>query len=76
MGEHSKIEWTDHTFNPWMGCARVSEGCRHCYAEEMMDHRLCLILVSIRLFMLILRGGMHLQEQRHRVELSKQNIPR
>ncbi len=31
--EESKIEWTDHTFNPWWGCTRVSEGCRHCYAE-------------------------------------------
>ena len=33
MGENSKIEWTDHTFNPWTGCAKVSEACRGCYAE-------------------------------------------
>ena len=33
MGEHSKIEWTDHTFNPWWGCVRVSPACQHCYAE-------------------------------------------
>ena len=33
MGENSKIEWTDHTFNPWWGCTHVHEGCRHCYAE-------------------------------------------
>lgn len=33
MGEMSKIGWTDHTFNPWVGCARVSPGCQHCYAE-------------------------------------------
>lgn len=33
MGESSKIEWTDHTFNPWWGCVRVSPGCEHCYAE-------------------------------------------
>ena len=39
MGENSKIEWTDHTFNPWMGCTKVSEGCTFCYAEELMDHR-------------------------------------
>lgn len=32
--EHSGIEWTDHTFNPWIGCTRVSEGCVHCYAES------------------------------------------
>lgn len=39
MGEFSKIEWTDHTFNPWIGCQKVSPGCDHCYAEAMMDHR-------------------------------------
>ncbi len=39
MGEFSKIEWTDHTFNPWIGCQHVSPGCDHCYAETMMDHR-------------------------------------
>ena len=33
MGEGSKIEWTDHTFNPWWGCTRVSPACDHCYAE-------------------------------------------
>ncbi len=39
MGENSKIEWTDHTFNPWVGCQKVSPGCDHCYAEALMDHR-------------------------------------
>ncbi len=39
MGAASKIEWTDHTFNPWIGCQKVSPGCDHCYAETMMDHR-------------------------------------
>ncbi|MBY0430173.1 MAG: phage Gp37/Gp68 family protein, partial [Rhodospirillales bacterium] len=33
MAENSKIEWTDHTFNPWVGCIKVSEGCVNCYAE-------------------------------------------
>jgi len=37
--ENSKIEWTDHTFNPWIGCQHVSPGCDHCYAETMMDKR-------------------------------------
>lgn len=32
MSENSRIEWTDHTFNPWIGCTRVSPGCDHCYA--------------------------------------------
>ena len=33
MADKSKIEWTDATWNPIRGCNRVSEGCRHCYAE-------------------------------------------
>jgi protein gp37 len=33
VAEHSKIEWTDHTFNPWTGCTKISAGCDHCYAE-------------------------------------------
>ena len=37
--ENSKIAWTDHTFNPWIGCAKVSPGCANCYAEELMDKR-------------------------------------
>lgn len=39
MGSNSKIEWTDHTFNPWIGCTKVSPGCANCYAEELMDKR-------------------------------------
>ena len=39
MSENSNIAWTDHTFNPWIGCTRVSPGCAHCYAETLMDHR-------------------------------------
>ncbi len=39
MGENTKIEWADHTFNPWIGCAKVSTGCLNCYAERDMDHR-------------------------------------
>jgi protein gp37 len=33
VGEATAISWTDHTFNPWWGCTRVSPGCQHCYAE-------------------------------------------
>jgi len=33
VSANSKIEWTDHTFNPWIGCTKVSPGCEHCYAE-------------------------------------------
>jgi protein gp37 len=39
MAENSKIEWTDHTFNPWIGCTKVSPACDNCYAEAMMDKR-------------------------------------
>ena len=40
MGESTKISWTDHTFNPWMGCERVSEGCRNCYAATFVGGRM------------------------------------
>ena len=39
MAEFSKISWTDATWNPWIGCSRVSEGCKNCYAENLMDRR-------------------------------------
>lgn len=32
---NSHIEWTESTWNPTTGCTKVSEGCRHCYAETM-----------------------------------------
>lgn len=31
MGVKSGIQWTDHTWNPWMGCTKVTAGCDHCY---------------------------------------------
>jgi protein gp37 len=33
MGDKTGISWTDKTFNPWWGCARVSPACVRCYAE-------------------------------------------
>jgi protein gp37 len=35
VGTTTAIKWTDHTFNPWMGCTKVSPGCDHCYAEAL-----------------------------------------
>ena len=31
MGKESKIEWTDSTWNPWIGCSKISAGCTNCY---------------------------------------------
>lgn len=39
MAEASLIAWTDSTFNPWIGCMKVSPGCDNCYAETLMDMR-------------------------------------
>lgn len=39
MVANSKIEWTDHTFNPWIGCTKVSPACDGCYAENLMSNR-------------------------------------
>ncbi|MFT3829851.1 MAG: phage Gp37/Gp68 family protein [Opitutaceae bacterium] len=35
--EDSKIAWTNHTFNPWIGCTKISPGCAHCYAKAQQD---------------------------------------
>jgi len=35
VGSKSSIEWTEATWNPVTGCSKVSDGCRHCYAERM-----------------------------------------
>lgn len=39
MGQQTTIEWCDHTFNPWMGCTKVSPLCDNCYAETLADTR-------------------------------------
>lgn len=39
MAENSAISWTTHTWNPWMGCTKVSPACDGCYAEALMDKR-------------------------------------
>ena len=40
MGEQSGIEWTTATWNPVIGCAKVSPACTNCYAEEYAAKRL------------------------------------
>src|SRR6202158_2051969 len=37
MSEHSKIEWTEATWNPVRGCLKISPGCKHCYAETFAE---------------------------------------
>src|SRR5258708_8350250 len=37
MSTSTKIEWTDHTWNPIRGCTKVSPGCAHCYAETFAE---------------------------------------
>lgn len=39
MGEQTKIEWCDMTFNPWIGCTKLSPGCQNCYALDLMETR-------------------------------------
>ena len=34
MAGKSTIEWTDDSWNPVVGCTKISEGCRNCYAER------------------------------------------
>ena len=35
MSTQSRIEWTEQTWNPAVGCSKVSPGCANCYAEAM-----------------------------------------
>ncbi|WP_419901133.1 phage Gp37/Gp68 family protein [Kiloniella sp.] len=37
MARNSKIEWCDHTFNPWIGCTKVSPACDNCYAQALTN---------------------------------------
>lgn len=46
--ESTIIAWTDNTFNPWMGCVKVSDGCANCYAETLTRDRMGLHLWGAR----------------------------
>ena len=35
MSQHTKIEWTEVTWNPITGCSKISPGCKNCYAERL-----------------------------------------
>jgi protein gp37 len=40
MAERTIIAWAHHTANFWMGCQKVSDGCKHCYAERLTTNRM------------------------------------
>ncbi|MGQ8632673.1 DUF5131 family protein, partial [Agrobacterium sp. DKPNP3] len=40
MAETTKISWADMTFNPWIGCTRLSPACDGCYAAFLMETRM------------------------------------
>jgi protein gp37 len=40
MAEETLISWADMTFNPWIGCTRVSPACDGCYAAHLMETRM------------------------------------
>lgn len=37
MSKSTAIAWTEHTWNPWLGCEKVSAGCKFCYAARDFD---------------------------------------
>src|SRR5437660_1709776 len=37
VGDKSRIEWTDATWNPVTGCTEISAGCDHCYARRLAE---------------------------------------
>jgi len=39
MAENTHISWADDTFNPWIGCTKVSPACDGCYAEALMGEK-------------------------------------
>lgn len=63
MAETTKIGWTDSTFNPWIGCTKVSPGCDHCYAEISTPSRTKAVTWG---------SG----EPRHRTKPGNWNLPR
>lgn len=40
MADETIIAWTDHTFNPLLGCTKISDGCKFCYAETLTTNRM------------------------------------
>lgn len=80
MAEHTEISWAHSTFNPWIGCTKVSPGCDHCYAEVLDRNRFSRTLPDAVLV------GREIQRPqvihwgpgapRHRTSESNWNLPR
>ncbi len=62
MAEHTNISWCDSTFNPWIGCTRVSPGCDNCYAAVSTPTR-------------AMRIGWGNDQPRHRTAVSNWKAP-
>jgi protein gp37 len=62
MAEKSGISWTDSTFNPWIGCTKISPGCENCYAAVSTPSRTMKIMWGTG-------------EQRRRTSESNWNLP-
>jgi protein gp37 len=62
MAETTGIAWTDSSFNPWLGCSKISPGCDHCYAEVSTPSRAMRIA-----------WGPH--EERHRTSVGNWRLP-
>ena len=52
----TKISWTDETWNPIVGCTKISEGCKNCYAEKMANRLSGMSLQSPKYSMVIHEG--------------------
>ncbi len=60
----SGITWTKSTFNPWMGCVKVSPGCENCYAEAFTTNRMGYSPAGAKgLSLWGVKGGRHLTSE-------------
>src|SRR3954454_19868144 len=66
MSDHSKIEWTDATWNPVTGCVKVSPGCKHCYAETFAERFRGVVMPGGKLH--VFNGGFDPQLRPERLE--------
>lgn len=65
MGTKTLVAWTDHTANFWIGCQKVSDGCKNCYAETFAKNRMGLDV-----------WGPAATTDRQRVKSVWQNVPK